>query len=111
MSAGKTRYATGSRVRDAYSLSDASSARMSAASAVLAGVSRTYSGRRHASANGTTTRAPQKSPSHHVRATDHHELADSAPESMSETGPTNALMSVPAAIAPSKPTTPRRLES
>src|SRR6187399_3536523 len=54
---------------------------------------------RHASASGTITSAPQKSPSQYVRTTLRAGWSGKWPPSANDSGPRVALAAVPAAIA------------
>ena len=68
-------------------------------------------GRYQAIASGTTTRAPEASPSHHVRQTVGASCQPITSPSRSDAPPTVALKAVPAAIATTNHPTPLTLSS
>src|SRR6185295_11566913 len=94
--AQKQRYAHGPSLRDVIS-PVAARARSSTIASTMRALTASGLGGHQASASGTTTRPPEKSPSHHVRQTVGSESAVSTPPSRSERGPIVALIAAPAA--------------
>jgi hypothetical protein len=111
ISAGKTRYVNGRSRRNASSLTPAIATNRTAASRERPCDQPGCGGLDHAIARGTTTMAPAKSPSHHVRDTSASSPLVITPPSRSDSGPIMALTAVPAASAtsnlPSPPTLSR----
>src|SRR3954454_8453592 len=101
--AGNTRYANGVALRNAISLIPATAISINIASTTRAGVQPRAHRPYQASASGITINAPAASPSHHVRATSGSSLLLITSPANSDSGPTVALIAVPAAIAPSRP--------
>ena len=99
MSPGRTRNVSGSRWRRASSARTATTSRTSASSAVRPRSQFSGGGRDQASASGTTTRVPTRSPSHHVRTSSGSASVLTSPPSRSDAEPTTALVKVATASA------------
>src|SRR3954466_13409698 len=102
---GKARYSSAFGEEKASAVSTPVVASIKTSSAARARESR-LRGRDHARASGTTTRAPQASPSHHVRHTAQNASGLTTPPTRDASVPTVALTIVASATGGKRRTTP-----